>query len=484
MIISPEKQADIRQIISSAIKNKTVIGTSIAIVEKDNILYSQSYGTRKFGTNMACNDETLFPIGSISKSFTSLAILILEEDEKLSIEDSLSKYLPEIDLQGKEHKIKIKHLMSHSSGLPNIDLAVIIEKNLGIRSDYNNLDFNFKIENWEDLYAYINAHSDYITTKPEERFHYSDTAFSLLGVIIERISGQKYHEFLKKWIFNPLEMYRTSIRSIFEEDENCTHGHVINQTGAEKNIVATFPNYPISYLLDGGGGILSCNADMSNYLLMMINRGSFNGKQIFSDAIYVKLTMPCIKVHQEHSSILESATRYYGFGWAIVDNFLQTSNRFILHPGNTGASTALIGFFPEKKIGLLFLNNINSNPFLTSFNILASILDNNAAASQPGIIKYYKNIIGTFISPGIKASITIENKDGTLYFYTTDIHVGAVDNISKALHPFNTKYTSDSLNFFVNFGNSRIGVYFEENNNYMWLTFAGRKYKKIDNHET
>ena len=112
-------QKNIESIIQYHMQQIGTPGCSVAVIKDAEVVYVKGFGNCKINSSEMVNEKTQFSIGSITKSFTCLGIMLLDKEKKLSMEDSISKFLP-IDLGGKENEIQIKHLMNHSSGLPNI----------------------------------------------------------------------------------------------------------------------------------------------------------------------------------------------------------------------------------------------------------------------------------------------------------------------------------------------------------------------------
>ncbi len=177
-------------------------GASIAIIKNDSIVLKKAYGKANLEFGIQNSPSTLFNIASNSKQFTAFAILNLEQEGKLSLDDDLRKYIPELPDFGEV--IKIKNLAQHTHGIRgityllgmagwNIEDVITRKAVLKLLTQQQELDF-----------------------PPETNFSYNNTGYMLLAEIVERVSGKPFHQYLKEVIFEPLEMNDTVL---FESNE-------------------------------------------------------------------------------------------------------------------------------------------------------------------------------------------------------------------------------------------------------------------------
>src|SRR5215471_5808745 len=173
-------------------------GCALAVARNGKILYEKGYGLANIEQNVGITRETVFDIGSTSKQFTAASILLLEKQGKLSVNDDIRKYVPEIPDYG--HKITILHLLNHTSGLR--DYLTLFEL-AGINTDSVTTD--------EDALAII-GNQKALNFEPGSDWLYSNSGFFLLSVIVKRASGETLAEFAAENIFTPLEMKSTMYR--------------------------------------------------------------------------------------------------------------------------------------------------------------------------------------------------------------------------------------------------------------------------------
>ncbi len=207
--------------------NTSSPGCAIAVIRDGRIVYEHGYGMANLELNISITPQSVFDIGSVSKHFTAMAILLLEQEHKLSLDDDIRKYLPEMPDYGS--KITIRHLLHHTSGLRNyddlFDLEGIPEADLTTDRDAMDLIVRQKGVNF----------------KAGDEFLYSDTNYFLMSQIVERITGKTLRQFAQERIFGPLEMTNTH----FHDD----HTMIV-------------PHRATGYAPHDGGGF---ELDMSNF---------------------------------------------------------------------------------------------------------------------------------------------------------------------------------------------------------------------------
>ena len=165
-------------------------GAAVIVVQKGEILYRGARGLANLELGVPLRPESVFRIGSVTKQFTAAAILLLAEEGKLSISDPITKFLPDYQVQGR--LVTIQHLLSHTSGIPNYTEVPAWRATL--RNDVS-------VQQLVDIFQ--DKPFDFA---PGERWKYDNSGYILLGAIIEKISGEKYADFLRTRIFEPLGM--------------------------------------------------------------------------------------------------------------------------------------------------------------------------------------------------------------------------------------------------------------------------------------
>lgn len=342
-------------------------GIGLGLLKNEELIYSRGFGFSDVDSANPITPKTLFHIGSVTKSFTAFSIMKLYENGKLSLDDPVNKYLP-IDLKAKGEPITLHHLLTHSSGIPALAYAEAF-----IRGYFEVSDNWLPISNPEDVISFMKDYEDWVVSKPGERFFYLNEGYVLLGLIISKVSGMDYKEFVKKEIFKPLEMERTMFcdEKILKEKDVATH-YVHDKNG---NLV---PRRPILGIT-ADGGIVSCVEDLSKYISMMANRGVYKNKRILEEK-NIELMEKC-HIELPYKTFGNDA---YGYGWMIHPNFFN--KKLVGHGGSVLTHNTYVAYIPEEKIGTIVLSNVAGySPSYMGLYALSLLLD-----IDPGKLPFLK----------------------------------------------------------------------------------------------
>ena len=186
---SDQARSDLEAIVRAAY-SADAPGAAVIVVQDGKTLYRGARGLANLELGVPLRPESVFRIGSVTKQFTAAAILLLAEEGKLSLSDPITKFLPDYHVQG--HRVTIEHLLSHTSGVPNY--TELADWRATRRNDVS-------IQQLVDIFQ--DKPFDFA---PGERWKYDNSGYILLGAIIEKVSGQKYAEFLRSRVFEPLGM--------------------------------------------------------------------------------------------------------------------------------------------------------------------------------------------------------------------------------------------------------------------------------------
>lgn len=302
--------------INSRIKSQKIPGCSVAVVKGDKILYIKGYGVD--GNHKPVTAQTPFILGSVSKSFTGLAIAQLIDKGKIDIDAPVQKYLPWFTFADKadSERITIKRLLTHTSGISTYDGDEVLL--------YDNTQREQLIRNLK------NKKLSYL---PGTKFEYSNINYIILGEVVQVVSGMPYEQYIQQQIFNPLNMKHsyTSITSAYKNDLPYGYKSYLGFILPTKT-----PNHEGSI----PAGFLSSSAeDMAHYLIAEINDGKYNNNSIISKEGMV-LT---------HSDIAAS----YGMGW-----FVNNSSN-IYHGGDVETFHTNVIMDTNLKLGIVMLYNVN-----------------------------------------------------------------------------------------------------------------------------
>src|SRR6266403_2950200 len=300
-------------------------GCALALARGGKIIYEKGYGRANIEDDVEITPRTVFDIGSTSKQFTAASILLLEKQGKLSIQDDIRKYLPEIPDYG--HKITILHLLIHTSGLRDyltlFDLA-------GVNTDSVTTD--------DDALAII-ARQKALNFEPGSDWLYSNSGFFLLSVIVKRVSGKSLREFAAENIFEPLEMKHTVFRN---EHTQLVPNRALAYDPKEGGYALN-----VSYFEQTGDGAVHTSVeDLLKW-----------DENFYSGAIGGKIFLAEL---QEPGKLNSGKTLDYAKGLFVGQ---YRGLRFVDHGGSWGGYRAQLLRFPEQHFSVAGLCNLaKANP--------------------------------------------------------------------------------------------------------------------------
>lgn len=337
-----DRMAQLENFIFQRMTDSKIPGLSIVILKDGRVLYAKGFGFRDIHKGLNATPKTIYCIGSVTKSLTALAIMRLRDQGLLSLDDPVERFIP-FNIRPKGGIVKIRHLLSHTSGLPSLGYAeATLSMLTGTSSSW------FPISNLQDLLVFMNGAQDWAISRPGEIYSYLNEGYILLGGIIEKASGMDYARYVKSHILEPLRMDRSTF---FEEDIGKEFDVATPYITSEKG--EKIPTrYPYGQLLSDGG-LMSSALDMANFLKMILSEGLFEDRRIISSDSLKEMMEP--KVRTPERPIRGEDYRYYCFGIRMKSNFLGCN--LLHHSGSVFGSSAYMGFIPECKIGVAILSN-------------------------------------------------------------------------------------------------------------------------------
>jgi CubicO group peptidase (beta-lactamase class C family) len=349
------------QIVQSYVDAKQFMG-SVLVARGDAILFNKSYGMANLEWNVPNTPTTKFRIGSITKQFTAAAILLLEERGKLTVEDSVKKYIP--DAPEAWDKITLHNVLTHTGGIPNFtDFPDYPQKSLSPMTA-------------EQIVAWFKDKP--LDFDPGAKFSYSDSDYVLLGYLIEKLSGQTYEKFLQENILTPLGMKDSGYDSNTAIIEHRASGYSRTRAGP---VNAGYVNMTVPH---GAGGLYSTTLDLLKW-----EQGLF-GRKLLKPESLAKMTTP----FKEN----------YAFGLII-----QTTEgrKNISHNGGIQGFNASLGYYPDSKITVAVLSNLNGNAPDEMLPKLATVAHGQAVqlSSERNEIKLSRETLATYVGTYVADTI-------------------------------------------------------------------------------
>ncbi len=334
-------ESRLREIIHVLMSENKIPGLSIAIIRRSETLFAEGFGSRSLAEGLPATPNTLYGVGSVTKSFTALAVMKLVEKGLLSPEDPVEKYV-ELKVRPGGEEIRVEHLLTHSSGMPSLASAeLLIARLLG------KADPLIPLETIDDLLLYANTYAGDAVAKPGSRYFYLNAGYVILGEIIRRVAGKPYADFVRDEILRLLGMERSTFSpEAFTEDRDRMTPY-LEEDGRLVEV-----RFPFHRLIEAAGGLLSSVAELSKYINMYLAGGRTpGGVEIISPRLLGEMLKPRMKVPVEAGL----GEQYYAYGWSISTGFL--GHRLVSHGGNIAVSSAYVAFLPDTGLGVAVLSN-------------------------------------------------------------------------------------------------------------------------------
>lgn len=301
-------------------------GGAILVLKKDSVIFAKGYGIADTDTKEPITTKTLFNLGSISKTFVANAILMLQEQHKLSVEDSLIQYFPNFKDKSIAGKVKIKHLLTHTSGLPD---------NRQVSKDTVFYLTAKDAENW-----YPVTQTSQFVFEPGSQFQYSNPAFNALALIVEKVSGMKWQAFIEQSIMRPSGMATSTITDGPHPESGVSHGYVRNHNQWTEDDYGEEPTFPAS----GNGGVWSSVEELMQYE-QALRKATFLSSATITDS-------RTVKTFDNWSSAEKPA-----IGWSWFIGQTTDSLETVGHTGSQGGFLCNYVTIPEKEIFFVILCN-------------------------------------------------------------------------------------------------------------------------------
>jgi CubicO group peptidase (beta-lactamase class C family) len=303
------------QIVQSFVEARKFMGTAL-VARGNDVILSKGYGSADLEWNIPNAPSTKFRLGSITKQFTAASILLLEERGKLSVNDPVKQYVS--DAPAAWDKITIFHLLTHTSGIPNFTSF----------PDYRKTE-PFPATPAELVARFRDKPLDF---PPGEKWNYSNSGYVLLGYLIEKISGEPYERFLRDNILTPLGMKDSGYDSNSAVIPHRASGYTSGPNGFEN---AGFIHMSIPH---GAGALYSTTEDLLKW-----EQGLFGGKLLRTSSLE-KMTKPFLS--------------NYAFGLT-VDTV--SGHKVIEHGGGIEGFNTEIAYYPDSKLSVIVLGNVNGS---------------------------------------------------------------------------------------------------------------------------
>jgi len=322
------------QFVATQMQDWKVPGVAIAVVQKGNVIYSHGFGLRDIKGNRPVTTKTIFAIGSISKSFTSLSMGMLNDEGKLEWDKPVRQYLPEFQMYDAvaSERMTPRDLISHRVGMAGHDLV-------WYSSDFSREDLVRRLR-------FLQSNYDF-----RSRYHYNNMLVMTAGYLLGKVSGEGWENFVQQRIFNPLEM-KSSNFSVCDSQKSSDFSHPYHKD-EHSDAISEIPFHPIGSI--GPAGSINSNVeDMARYAIFQLGNGKVADRQLVSEANLKLNHTPQVPMSQGAAQ-KEIGPRSYAMGWVISS---YRGHPLWWHNGGIDGFYALMSLLPDDNFGVVILTNL------------------------------------------------------------------------------------------------------------------------------
>jgi CubicO group peptidase (beta-lactamase class C family) len=360
------ESAEIDKLMSTMYQRGQFNGAILVAVHGSTI-YCKGFGKSNFATGADFTSETPSDIGSVTKQFTAMSIMMLAERGKLSYDDPVSKYIPEFSRSAHLSQITLRQLLNHTSGIP----------------DYGDLGIDDSGLGQQGLIAALLKKED-LLARPGLRYRYSNPGYALLAVVVERVSGRRFDEFLKQEVFAPVGMSDT----------------FVYDAAGKKNARTAIGYGQFGQVDDGGptaipgdGGVYSTVADLFKW-----------DQALYTERLVHQSTL----AEAFAPGKVQEGTSAYGFGWNIEQD---GDSKYLWHQGSHAGFRAFIGRRLAERVTVIILTNKGNSKRQDINAAIQNILVGKpyVLPRQSGAEKLYRTIHESGINAALKMFHALKN---------------------------------------------------------------------------
>ncbi|MBL7842950.1 MAG: serine hydrolase [Cyclobacteriaceae bacterium] len=324
-------------------------GAAVLVVQNDKVLLRKGYGIAEINRKQAIEPDMVFRIGSITKQFTSTAILKLVAEGKLSLQDELSKYLPDFKTQ---YPITIEQLLNHTSGIKSY---TSVEERMTTEAKKTKVSV-------PDMLGYIQSYP--VDFKPGEKWAYNNSAYFILGAVIEKVTGKTYNDYISQTFFKPLKMSAS-----YPDDSKPIARQAGGYNKGAENVY-TMADYVHPSIPYSAGSIFSSVDDLWRW-----NQAVFNYKLVKKELL---------DKAWEPTHTTSGDVESYGYGWQLGK---VGGSKAIGHGGGIDGFLSFEVYVPELKIYVCLLaNNTSVNPEDIAYTLAEEVAGVRGKKPEPIIL--------------------------------------------------------------------------------------------------
>jgi CubicO group peptidase (beta-lactamase class C family) len=326
--------------VNRALTDWQIPGVSVCIIKNGKVVVMKGYGVKDYDTKDKVDENTLFMIGSNTKAFTATAIAMLDADKKLSLDDKVTKWIPEFKLDNKAagEQAIVRDLLCHRLGFRTF------------QGDFTYWTSNLTRKEVIEKMSHIKAMYPFRT-----KWGYTNAAFLTAGEIIPKATGMQWEDFITQKIFQPLEMKNTlALSKDFPNASNKCSPYTMDEGKLVKIPFCSIDN------LAPAGSIGSSVNDMSHWVMMQLDNGKYNGNQVVPASAIEQTRTPASILGNGGTIFNKGHFALYGLGWFLEE---YCGRKIVSHTGGVNGFVTSVTLIPEEKLGILVFTNTDQNAF-------------------------------------------------------------------------------------------------------------------------
>ena len=397
---TPQSYAPLTEYLERWLSTVATAGLSIAVTDRRQTLFTAGVGYADLAARSPVLADTTFQIGSIGKSFTALALLQLVQAGRLDLNAPISTHLPWLALPSRYGPITLRHLLSHTAGLPaGTDFAPAAR--------YEGYALRDTEAAWE----------------PGSRYHYSNTGYKLLGWLLEDVTGQDYGSIIRQRVLEPLGMLSSEPVISHRTWHGMATGYVDLHDDRPRRLDDTLIPAHWSEYAVGDGSQVSTAGDMPRYARLWLNDGRGDAGPLISQALYRQMTTPVIEMPGRWGDQHE-----YGYGFGLIIHRAD-GHDFIGHGGGTVGFRSIMITDQTDGLGVVILCNGSGGDLYPAaryaLQVAAAIrggdpIPEAPTLSDPTRVESADRYAGQFVDEASGAALTVTARDGRLLLHRQD----------------------------------------------------------------
>lgn len=403
------KLGDLKGYIEESLDYWKVPGVALAIVKDGEVVHAEGYGYKDLENKKKMTADTVLPIGSASKSFTSMAAGILIDEKKMNWDTPINEYIPGFKMFDPvaSANVSIRDMLCHRTGLPRHDLMWA-----------GGTGLSFTREDLIRRVRYLESNAGF-----REKSQYQNHMYATVGHAVEKVSGKSWEAFVKEKIFDPIGMKDSNFH-VSDSQKAADYGlpHRHDRKDGIKIIPAKFMELGAP---GPAGSINSTANDMTNWIKLVLGKGAIGNTRVVSEDRVKEMHTPQMHIHLLPFEMPEIQFLSCGLGWFLD---IYRGHRAVHHGGNVTGFSALVSMIPDQNLGIVVLANMNST-FIT-YAIQGEIFDRVLGAEKTDWNKRYKAEVDKLLEQHFagKAEAEKNRKKGTKPSLSLEAYEGVYEH--------------------------------------------------------